>query len=288
MVAEQRQIIVSCHQHMTVTGVPAFQDNVIWVLQPEAPNEQGMFEVAVVDPGEAAPVIDFCRRHQLSPTTILLTHHHADHTGGVAEIVSWMQSTQPSVALKVYGPAAEDIPVVTHPLSGGELIEVCPGINSQVWSVPGHTRGHLAYVIGADDQMSPTALFSGDLIFGLGCGRLFEGTAVQMYDAIKRVSQLEDDTRIYCAHEYTLMNLPFAQKIEPTNQALQIRGAQIRALAQAGETTLPLSLHEEKETNPFFRCEQNDVALASGLAANTDPVEVFASLREQRNSFKAS
>jgi hydroxyacylglutathione hydrolase len=286
--------IRSEHGALSVVGLSAFDDNLIWVLVPDKPAVGGAVPVAVVDPGDAGPVLDFCRRSHAVPTSILLTHHHADHTGGVADIVDWMAQHYSEQPVRVYGPAVEQIPGVTDPLSGGEGITPFPwllDIRLSVMDVAGHTRGHLAYLLLPSLRLKPAALFSGDLIFGLGCGRLFEGTAVQMSDALVRVSHLEDTTRIYCAHEYTLLNLPFALAVDPENAILAERGKKIRELRQQGLPTLPLLLSEEQATNPFLRCDQP--ALAEAVCADAEvgsravPVDVFTALRAMRDNFKA-
>ena len=286
--SDRHQPRVHDHKAITVTGLPAFDDNLIWIIQAAKGRPDDFAPVCVVDPGDAAPVIDYCRRHHLKTATILLTHHHADHTGGVAEIQAWMHQTYPDDLVAVYGPEVEAIFAVNHPLRGAERIPLWPGFNATVLSVAGHTRGHLAYLLTDDAGCYPPALFSGDLIFGLGCGRLFEGTAEQMYKALTRVAQLETSTRIYCAHEYTALNLPFALKVDPDNVHLFDRAARIRALRQAGESTLPLTLHEELLTNPFLRSDQP--ALAAAVCADTDanPCQIFAELRRMRDSFKCT
>ena len=285
--SDQRHLFIYEHEATTVIGLPAFDDNFIWLLQSPQTDENFISTVCVVDPGDAAPVIDYCRRHQLIPSTILLTHHHADHTGGVADILAWMNRFHPACPVMVYGPAAESIPLVNYPLSGGEEIALWPGINAEVLAVAGHTRGHLAYFVSQGAGCQPPALFSGDLIFGLGCGRLFEGTAQQMYDALMQVAQLPTDTRIYCAHEYTALNLPFALKVDPDNADLIKRAAQIRALRQAGESTLPLVLAEELVTNPFLRSARPELAASVCAEVQATPAQVFADLRRMRDSFKA-
>lgn len=284
--SDQRRNIVANHGALTVVGLPAFDDNLIWVIQPLNPTDSGLCKVCVVDPGDAAPVIDYCRRQQLVPSDILLTHHHADHTGGVAQIREWIQQKHPDCDLRVYGPAVEAIPTVTHPLSGGEVISLFEGIQTQVLSVAGHTRGHLAYWLPDETGCIPAALFSGDLLFGLGCGRLFEGTAEQMYAALTQVARLDPDTKIYCAHEYTALNLPFALKVDPENGELLQRAARIRALRQAGEPTLPLLLAEELATNPFLRCEQPALVAAACVGEGIDACDTFAALRKMRDTFK--
>ncbi len=280
--------LVFDHQLLNVVAIPAFDDNVIWLIKPAVTGNDAGAAVCVVDPGDAAPVIDYCKRHQLVPETILLTHHHADHTGGVADIVAWVQQIRPAGQVCVYAPAVEGIPGVNHALVGGERISLVGGLDSHVMAVAGHTRGHLAYFVSAESGCQPPALFSGDLIFGLGCGRLFEGTADQMYAALGEVARLDPATRIYCAHEYTALNLPFALKVDPANTDLIKRGECIRALRLAGEATLPLLLAEELATNPFLRCDQQVLKEAVCLAEDAAPDEVFAALRKMRDHFKCT
>ena len=276
------------HQALMVIAIPAFDDNVIWLIKPAGLSDELSTYVSVVDPGDAAPVIDYCKRHQLVPESILLTHHHADHTGGVADILAWVKQVRPMCDVRVYGPAAEEIPTVNHPLQGSETVAIGPGIAALVMSVAGHTRGHLAYFVARESGCNPPALFSGDLLFGLGCGRLFEGTADQMATALGQVARLDPATRIYCAHEYTALNLPFALKVDPDNAALIKRGERIRALRLKGESTLPLLLEEELATNPFLRADQPALAASACLAEDDAPNEVFAALRKMRDCFKGT
>lgn len=276
------------HQALKVVAIPAFDDNVIWLIKPAHLGDELGALVCVVDPGDAAPVIDYCKRHQLVPESILLTHHHADHTGGVAEILAWVKQVRPACDVRVYGPAAEEIPSVNHPLKGGETFSIGSGIVADVLPVAGHTRGHLAYLIPDKSGCHPPALFSGDLLFGLGCGRLFEGTADQMFAALGQVARLDPATRIYCAHEYTALNLPFALKVDPDNADLIKRGERIRALRLAGESTLPLLLAEELATNPFLRADQPALAASACLAEEDAPNDVFAALRKMRDHFKSA
>ena len=248
-----------------ISYIPAFKDNYIWVLQ------RGQ-EAFVVDPGEAAPVQAHLAAAQLRLAGILVTHHHADHQGGVAELAAYW-------SCPVFAPADESITGASQHLRGGETIDVL-GVPVSVLAIPGHTRGHLGY-------LAPTALFCGDTLFGAGCGRLFEGTPQQMHAALACIAALPAETRIYCAHEYTQMNLPFALAVEPENPAILARLAQVDARRQAGLPTVPLDLAEELATNPFLRCDQPAVIAAARAhgAASADPVEVFAALRAWRNVF---
>jgi hydroxyacylglutathione hydrolase len=205
---------------------------------------------------------------------ILITHHHDDHQGGVADLLA-------EYSAEVFGPAQESITGITKPLSGGETINIAPlAADIQVLAVPGHTRGHLAY-FGAG------CLFCGDTLFGGGCGRLFEGTAAQMADSLARLAALPDDTAVYCAHEYTEANLRFARAVEPGNRDLQKRVRDVAAARAAGLPTVPSTMALEKATNPFLRCAAPEVvkSAANRKANAQNPVEVFTVLREWRNGF---
>ncbi len=248
-----------------ISLIPAFKDNYIWLLR------RGR-QAFVVDPGDAAPVLQRLAADDLELAGILITHHHADHQGGIAGLLAHR-------ACDVFAPAEESITGRTHPLRGGERLELL-GVAVEVLAVPGHTLGHLAY-------LAPGALFCGDTLFGAGCGRLFEGTPAQMSASLERIAALPDATRIYCAHEYTQMNLPFAQAVEPDNPDIAARIQRVAAARVAGQATVPLTLGEEQLSNPFLRCREPAViasAQANG-ARDASPVEVFAALRAWRNVF---
>ena len=250
-----------------VVAIPAFRDNYLWLLHRAG-------QAVVVDPGDAAPVEAALARSGLALAAILITHHHADHQGGVAALVAHWRPA-------VYGPAAESITALTHPLRGGELLRFdALEAEFEVLAVPGHTLGHLAYRSGH-------RLFCGDTLFGAGCGRLFEGTPAQMAASLATISALPDDTEIYCAHEYTEMNLRFAQTVEPDNKAIHERVAVSRTLRAQGLPTVPSTLALEKATNPFLRCREVAVveaAVVRGARAD-DQVGVFAAIRAWRNEF---
>ena len=261
-----------------VIRIPAFKDNYIWLLRSGT-------SAVVVDPGDARPVLDVLKREALSLAAILITHHHADHQGGVTELLEAHSASYPaSSPPPVFGPAAESITGASHPLRGGETILI-PGWDVdfqgfQVLAVPGHTRGHLAYY-GAG------CLFCGDTLFGAGCGRLFEGTAAQMANSLARLAALADETAVYCAHEYTAANLRFALAVEPGNQRLQDRVHEVSAARAQNLPTVPSTLALEKATNPFLRCQESEV-IASACAQKSgvqEAVEVFGVLREWRNRF---
>ncbi len=252
---------------LEVTAISAFRDNYIWLLRCGG-------SAIVVDPGDAAPVERALAEEGLDLEAILVTHHHADHQGGIAALAKRYQPA-------VYGPGAESITGLTHPLRGGETLAL-PGLraSARVLAVPGHTRGHLAYLIGH-------RLFCGDTLFGAGCGRLFEGTPEQMAASLQCLAALPDATEVYCAHEYTEMNLRFALAVEPDNPAVRHRVAAAAAMRARGLPTVPSTLALEKATNPFLRCSVPAVAAAAEAhgAATNDPVAIFAAIRGWRNEF---
>ncbi|GAB2182327.1 hydroxyacylglutathione hydrolase [Denitratisoma sp. agr-D3] len=249
----------------------AFTDNYIWALR------QGN-DLAVVDPGEAEPVLAYLAQSGTRLRAILLTHHHDDHVGGTAALCA-----RGDVA--VYGPAGEDIPWVIRPLVGGETITL-PGFHGDAelttLAVPGHTRGHVAYY-------RPGAVFCGDTLFTLGCGRLFEGTPSQMWQSLNRLAALPPQTLVYCAHEYTHLNLPFALAVEPGNAALQARAKALKEKIAAGIPTVPDTLAAELASNVFLRCDQAEVIAAAkardGAGNAQSPLEVFTALRAWRNTY---
>src|SRR3954451_18586759 len=222
-----------------IVPISAFKDNYVWTLR----NER---HAAVVDPGEARPVLEYLAREKLELAAILATHHHPDHVGGIAELVRHYR-------VPVFGPKNEPIATLTHPVSEGDRISVPElAMQFEVLDIPGHTRAHIAYY-GAG------ALFCGDTLFACGCGRLFEGTAQQMYTSLQKLAALPDDTKVYCGHEYTLANIGFAKSVEPSNAALSAREGRDRDKRAAGRPTLPSTLGEEKATNPFLRCRESAV-----------------------------
>jgi hydroxyacylglutathione hydrolase len=253
---------------LQVVPVKAFKDNYIWTLH-------NARHAAVVDPGEAAPVLDYLARERLELAAILATHHHPDHVGGIAEILRRHE-------VPVYGPRGEPIATLTRPVSEGDQVTIPElGASFSVLDIPGHTRAHIAYY-GAG------ALFCGDTLFACGCGRLFEGTAEQMYASLQKLLALPDDTKVYCGHEYTLANIGFAKAVEPQNAALEAREERDRRLRAAGKPTLPSRLGEEKATNPFLRCQEPAVIESANKylgARVSDPVRVFAAIRNWKDQF---
>jgi hydroxyacylglutathione hydrolase len=260
---------------MKLMALPAFSDNYLWLWQ------QDQLAV-VVDPGDATPVLETLAAQGLTLTAILVTHHHPDHVGGVREL-------QATTGAEVFGPAREDLPVAYTPVMQGDQLDLL-GQTVHVLDVPGHTAGHVAYVL-PDAPQSPV-LFCGDTLFSGGCGRIFEGTPTQMLASMDRLAALPSDTRVCCAHEYTLSNLRFAQAIEPRNAELQAYTAHCQQLRAEGKPTLPAQLGNELQINPFLRVRHPDVRQAvahhAGLSADdqNDDVAVFTALREWKNNFK--
>ena len=253
---------------MQVHAVPAFRDNYLWVIA-EGPH------AAVVDPGDARPIEDFLSSRGLELTAILATHHHADHIGGVPELAAHWRCP-------VFGPAHDGVDGLDRKLVEGDQVRV-PGLDAgfAVLDVPGHTAGHIAYV-------HPEAVFCGDTLFACGCGRLFEGTPAQMVRSLGKLAALPRETRVYCAHEYTMSNIRFAEAVEPGNARLAERKARDAAKRERGEPTVPSTIDEERATNPFLRCAEPEVRASAERHAGRSlagPVEVFAEIRAWKNSF---
>jgi len=254
---------------LNVVAIPAFEDNYIWLILDE--NRQ---HAAIVDPGDAGPVLEYLSRHGIRPIAILITHHHGDHTGGVGELID-------AYPMPVYGPAHERIPSLSHPLvEGDEVVLDSLAARFQVIDAPGHTRGHILYY-------GHGLLFCGDTLFAGGCGRIFEGTPAQMYDSISKIAALPDETLVYCAHEYTADNLKFARVAEPDNADLMQRIEDSRAMRAQGQATVPSRLGLEKQTNPFLRSEVAEIIRgAEAFAGRTlsSPAEVFATVRHWKDT----
>ena len=265
---------------MNVLPLPAFSDNYLWLLHDAR-------QAIVVDPGDAGPVLAALERLALPLQAILVTHHHADHVGGVAQL-------RTATGAVVYGPARESIPGPFIALRHGDQIDAL-GLKFSTIDVPGHTAGHIAYFTdgkstdGSGAGTDAPLLFCGDTLFSGGCGRLFEGTPAQMLQSLDALAALPDHTQVCCAHEYTLSNLRFARCVEPANAALveyQARCEQLRARQQP---TLPSTVAQERAINPFLRTREPAVAAAAhGFAPSIDPgdaVAVLAALREWKNKF---
>lgn len=220
---------------LNIIALHAFEDNYIWLIR--APHNQ---QVAIVDPGDARPVLNYLQQHGLTPCAILVTHHHRDHTGGIAAL-------RARYDIPVYGPDNKVIGGITHPLHHDEIISLpAIGAQFQIIATPGHTLDHLCYY-------GHGALFCGDTLFAAGCGRLFEGSPQQMQQSLEKIRNLPNDTWIYCAHEYTEANLAFARIAEPDNKDIQLREIATKKLRKVAHDTVPSLLSVEKQTNPFLR-----------------------------------
>jgi hydroxyacylglutathione hydrolase len=253
---------------ITVTAIPAFTDNYIWLVT------SGGNQCAVVDPGDARPVNRALRKHDLELSYILLTHHHADHTGGVASLVE-------SRGAKVFGPHDPRIGGQDQSFAEGEILSLPElGLEFNVLEVPGHTSSHIALV-------GHGCLFCGDTLFSVGCGRLFEGTAEQMQTSLDKLAALPADTKVFCAHEYTLFNCDFAREVEPKNKTLQRRASEVEAARAAGRITLPSTIGEELQVNPFLRSREPAVVAAARARQSTaEPgASAFAVIRAWKDAW---
>ncbi|MET0089738.1 MAG: hydroxyacylglutathione hydrolase [Candidatus Thiodiazotropha sp.] len=254
---------------LEITPLSSFDDNYIWVLR-----NPGSSQVVVVDPGDETPVLEWLRETSSQLSAVLLTHHHYDHVGGVPELAEAFPG------LPVFGPANEKIRGLTHPLREADRPEI-PGLEAdlRVLEVPGHTAGHIAYY-------GEGALFCGDTLFAAGCGRVFDGTFEQLSRSLLRIADFPADTQVYCAHEYTLDNLGFAQWVEPDNPDIAERLSMDRAQREAGLPTVPSRLASELQTNPFLRTRiPAVVSVAEQKAGQTlaTPASVFSALRQWKD-----
>lgn len=253
------------------TALPALRDNYIWTLS----GADG--RAVIVDPGEAAPVLAAIEAG-LRPCAILLTHHHPDHIGGAGELAQHCK-------VPIHAPQDERIACADVRVGEGDVVELADaGLRFSVMHVPGHTLSHIVYV-------GEGVAFTGDTLFSLGCGRLFEGTPAQMFDSLHRIATLPPETQVYCGHEYTLANAAFAQVADPDNLALRQRTQEASAARAKGNPTLPVSIATELATNPFLRC--GDAQVAATVAAHcgsdaSDALATFAALRRWKDGFVAA
>lgn len=255
---------------MKIIQIPLLRDNYGYLLVCEKSKE-----AAIIDPSEAEPVLRRAEQEKLTLTAILNTHHHRDHTGGNEGILAQHK-------LRVYGHKSDSARIfgLTEGVDDGDQIQI-GDLTGKVLFVPGHTSGHVAYLFGSN-------LFCGDTLFTAGCGRLFEGTPEQMHGSLNKLLALPDDTKVYCGHEYTESNLRFAVTLEPKNHKLVSRFERVQGLRTRGVSTVPATLEEEKQTNPFLRWDSKE--LQAGLKAQApdlrlDPVSVFAKVRQIKDSF---
>lgn len=255
---------------LTVHAVNAFKDNYIWLIQAE-----NSHKVLIVDPGDADPVFEALKQYDLDPAAILITHHHADHIGGVETILQ-------HYPVPVFGPADEPIPAVTHPLKASDTLTIDPDFPLfRVMDTPGHTQGHICYLV-------ENKLFCGDTLFAGGCGRLLGGTAEQLFRSLQQLKQLPGDTEVYCAHEYTEANLRFASAVDNDNQTLQQRRQKAREMREAGQVTVPSLMADELATNPFLRSHIPNIRTAAETFSGRpldDDQSVFAALRQWKDNF---
>jgi hydroxyacylglutathione hydrolase len=256
---------------MEITPIPCLRDNYAYLVRAD-----GAREALVVDPSEAAPVLQELKRQGLSLIAILNTHHHWDHVGGNTELVEQLGP------LEVYGHVSDRgrIPAQTRELEHGDGMQAA-GIEFRIMHIPGHTLGAVAYI--TDD-----AVFTGDTLFAAGCGRLFEGTPAQMFESLNvKLGSLPDSTRVYCGHEYTQNNLRFAAHVEPGNAAVAEKARRVAQQRARGEPTVPSTLGEEKLTNPFMRCDSQEIIihLLDRLGTDRGPAAVLGAIRAAKDAF---
>jgi hydroxyacylglutathione hydrolase len=269
--------IKATNSPINITPIKAFSDNYIWALT----NKN---VATLVDPGDADVCIEFLEKNQLVLNTILITHHHSDHTGGISALVDYCQQKQCS--LTVYGPANEIIPHCDVQLKENDTVVIDElGLTLQIIDLPGHTAGHIAYF---DNEHSSPILFCGDTLFSGGCGRLFEGSPEQMLNSLTKLADLPEHTKVYCTHEYTQANLAFALTVEPNNQNLINYNNQVNGLRNQGDSTIPSTIQLEKQINPFLRCHKQSVqASARQFSPETSATAqgTFTTIRRWKDQF---
>lgn len=258
------------NNRLKIIPLPILKDNYVWILVDETTQS-----AVIVDPGEAAPVANYLDKHQLKLLAILITHRHWDHTNGVLAL-------KDKYPAPVYGPVNDPVDGVSHTVHEGDKLHIDNfPVTFTVLDIPAHTRGHIAYV-GAG------GVFCGDTLFSAGCGRLFEGTPEQMVAALTKLAALPDDTKVYCAHEYTLHNLKFAKIVEPGNNNITNYREHVESLLHDKKISLPSTIKIEKEVNPFLRCSSPEIiASVENFAGQTlkNQIDVFKFLREWKDEF---
>lgn len=263
---------------LQVSPIPAFDDNYIWCIHDGN-------SALVVDPGDASPVLQYLEQEKLFLKGILVTHHHADHTGGILQLLQLLGASIP-----VYGPAGNDIPGRTQVVIEGDKVEIAsPRISLEVYEVPGHTLSHIAYFSNMQANIVEPMLFCGDTLFASGCGRLFEGTPTQMSQSLAKFMALPKNTLVFCTHEYTLSNIRFALEVEPNNANLITWAQAAKSLREQNLPTLPSTIGQELQVNPFMRCDQKEVIdsaiKASGEKTLSSPAHVLAVIRAWKDRF---
>ena len=257
-----------------VTPISAFKDNYIWLIH--AASDNTLPWTAVVDPGDAKSVLSVLKQKNLQLNAILNTHHHWDHVDGISALIKTYPQAQ------VYGPWNSPVSNITVRLKEGDAFDLPDERGSvHIFATPGHTLDHICYYIN-------NHLFCGDTLFSAGCGRLFEGSPEQMMSSLNKLTQLPTNTYIYCAHEYTQSNLQFAMEVEPSNTVIQQRADAVATLRQEGKPSLPSSLAIETATNPFLRCDNQELRQHVEQHAQKQlltPLEVFTELRRWKDNF---
>lgn len=249
--------------------LPTLKDNYTYIIRGNVQSQ-----VAIVDPGESAPVFNWCKENGTTVSAIICTHHHEDHIGGVPELKAFYKAT---VWTSAYD--QNRIPSSDRAMKDGDLFPWC-GLTGEAIDIPGHTLGHMALIFREQKW-----LFCGDTLFTLGCGRLFEGTPRQMHKSLQRLAALPSDTKVYCGHEYTLTNAKFALEVEPGNERLLARVAAAKITREAGKPTVPSTIGEEKATNPFLRANVGAISRHFGFTPDVSSEEVFQKLRAEKDIF---
>jgi hydroxyacylglutathione hydrolase len=249
-----------------IEAISILQDNYVWAVH-------NGHSAILVDPGDAAPILAWLRNRDMTARAILVTHHHYDHVGGIAGLLE-------HAPIPVFGPTRGA--AKTQPVADGETLNFPDmGVDFKVIETPGHTLDHVCYVADTSPA-TPLHLFCGDTLFSCGCGRLFEGSPAEMYASLTRLAQLPDNTKVCCAHEYTLANIAFALEAEPANQALLDRHVEALALRKQGAATLPVSMGQERSSNPFLRCDLPALVVAASQHVKNPlkpGAETFAAIR---------
>ncbi|QKM64631.1 hydroxyacylglutathione hydrolase [Polynucleobacter tropicus] len=263
---------------LQVWPIPAFDDNYIWCIHDGN-------SALVVDPGDAIPVLRYLADSRLHLKGILITHHHADHVGGILKLLNELGADIP-----VYGPRGDNIPGRTQLVKEGDVLEIsAPRVSLKALEVPGHTLSHVAYFANMQANVVEPMLFCGDTLFASGCGRLFEGTPTQMSQSLDKFKSLPKNTLVYCTHEYTLSNIRFALAVEPNNVNLISWSERAKELRDKNLPTLPTTIGQELQVNPFMRCDQTEVIQSakskSGQETLPDSAHVLAVIRAWKDQF---